>query len=217
MFVCGGKFEFGRRGVFNSALCQLSESHSCEVDPQVSSFSALLAAAISTQSLTQPLQRLKEWATTLTNAKTYPTKDTQASKIPFFSCLIVFSARQSAAEDWQDEMCLSTSVQSYVLLRTEKKKNISLADTKSIRQHRGLNGLDLSVIKHNQISVGELLNPRAHSQQYRDTSPKQHKSWKPSRRWQRDSGERQAEPDRLTRYRDTHTHTHTGTSMHPQA
>lgn len=56
----GGKLEIRWRGVFNPALFQTSESHSCEVDPQVDRFSALLAAAISTQSLIQPLQRLVE-------------------------------------------------------------------------------------------------------------------------------------------------------------
>lgn len=56
----GAKLEIGWQGVFNPALFQMSESHSCAVDPQVNGFSALLAAAISTQSLIQPLQRLVE-------------------------------------------------------------------------------------------------------------------------------------------------------------
>ena len=41
---------------------------------------------------------------------------------------------------------------------TRGRKNITLTDTESITQRR-LNGLDLSVIKHSQISVGELFNP----------------------------------------------------------
>lgn len=51
MFMQGGKLEIGWQGVFNPALFQMSESQRV---------SALLAAAISTQSLIQPLQRLEE-------------------------------------------------------------------------------------------------------------------------------------------------------------
>lgn len=75
---------------------------------------------------------------------------------------------------------MNTSGQSYVILKTEKKI-YSLANTKLIKQHWRLNELDLSVIKHSQISAEDILNLRALSHQYRDISPKQHKSRKPSK------------------------------------
>lgn len=130
MFAHGGKFEFWWQGVFNSALYQLSESYSCEVNPQLSSYSALLAAAISTQSLTQCLRRLKEWATTLTNAKTYPTEDM------FFLCFWFYFVPVS--QQWSTDRMKCVWAHLCAELRVAQgRKSISLADTKSITQHWG--------------------------------------------------------------------------------
>lgn len=123
------------QGVLNSALFQLSESHSFEVNPHLSSSSAPLAAAISTQSLTQSLQRLKEWAAALTDAKTHPGKDTQLSNI---ACFYVSDFIRELVSQ-QDEMT-GWNVLEHIraeLLVARGRKNISLADSESIRQHWG--------------------------------------------------------------------------------
>lgn len=173
------------------------------MDPQFSSYSALLAAANRTQSLTQPLQSIEEWPATVTNIAR---QRHMGIHNPFVSSLVVFVYLLLVSQQWRTERIeLARAHPCRATWCSGQKKNY-LANTKSIRQHWGLNEVDLSVIKHSQISVGELLNPRAPSQQHRDISPKQHKSWKPSKQWQRDSREKQLSQTGL---RDTGTHTHT--------
>ncbi len=188
MFVHEGKLEFWWRGVFNSALYHLSESHSFEVNPQLSSYSALLAG-FSTEPLNLSKSSKNE-LTTLRNAKTYPTKGTWASIMTcfamFFMFLILFNFRQSTFEDWQVEMCLSTSMKNYVLLRTEKTLvwlTLSHYSSAWAKWAGSVSNKPQPDICRRTL---QLCPP---SQQYRETSTKQHKSWKLSKRWQRDSPE----------------------------
>lgn len=79
-----------------------------------------------------------EWDKTLANAKTYPAEDTLASKIPFsVHVWLVFNDCQSPVADWQGECARSQHAELRGTQDRGWRKNISLADAKSIRQHQG--------------------------------------------------------------------------------
>lgn len=140
-FVHGGKFYFGRQGVFTSALCQLSQSYSCEVDPRLSSYSAQLAAAASTQSLTQPKAQSKSYDINKCQTMSHQTHTgIQCLFSGLYLALIIQRWRNNNNEM---NMCRT---------RCYSFRKVS----KSIRQYWNLNGLGLSVINLRQISVGEL-------------------------------------------------------------
>ena len=83
-----------------------------------------------------------------------PPKTQSVQSDMFFYALSLFCSCQSAAGGLRDEMCLSTSLQDYVLYWGEIQKS---GWQRHINTALGLNGLDLSIIKPRLVKKAQMM------------------------------------------------------------